>query len=667
MRRFSLLALVAGLLLAGLAVTLARSEHQRAVERVERHMRTEADIHTARLATAFARTAAAVQLTARQPSLMAFDRAPGTTARKLAAGGPALDHLTVVLDNLARTDPLGISEVLHADAEGIVTGRVVSGRIEIDGRRLEQVERAAVLRPVMAVTVGEVVHSRPYVSPRTGHWVVSSTTVTASEDNVKRSLVHAGLIVEALRQSVAPAPGAPYEVLVVDARTGDVVLDGSRPQRDEAPLGTPSDRRFVGLRLTSRDRGLERLDRHAVAWQRVGPAAGTTNDWLGVARARRPLPSLAATAGPFSIGSLAVAVLLVLAGLLGLRRERAELEDAAATDELTGLGNRRALAAALERATQPGAAPSVLLLADLDGFKTYNDTFGHVAGDALLQRLGGELACVAAVHRGEAFRLGGDEFCLLAPATDREELETQARLALTEDGGGFAVGASAGVVGLPAEAASPDEALRLADDRMYAAKAGGRRGADVQSKDALLRALAERDPATGDHTDDVADLAEAVARRLGLDDRLVRTTRHAAELHDVGKVAIPDAILHKPGPLDDAEWAFMRRHTIIGERIVAAAPALQDVAKAVRASHERWDGQGYPDGLAGEEIPVAARIVAVCDAFDAMVSDRPYREARTPEQALGELARCAHGQFDPHIVAAFAAELGERRLRQAAL
>ena len=129
--------------------------------------------------------------------------------------------------------------------------------------------------------------------------------------------------------------------------------------------------------------------------------------------------------------------------------------------------------------------------------------------------------------------------------------------------------------------------------------------------------------------------------------------RHAAELHDVGKVAIPDAILNKPGPLDPLEWEFIRRHTLIGERIIAAAPALGPVAALVRSSHERWDGAGYPDKLTEQQIPVGSRIVAVADAFDAMTAERPYNAAMTPELALSELRRCAGTQFDPVVVDAF--------------
>jgi two-component system, cell cycle response regulator len=136
-------------------------------------------------------------------------------------------------------------------------------------------------------------------------------------------------------------------------------------------------------------------------------------------------------------------------------------------------------------------------------------------------------------------------------------------------------------------------------------------------------------------------------------DELVR----GAELHDVGKMAIPDAILHKPAGLAPDEWAFVHQHTIIGERILAAAPALRAVGALVRSSHERWDGRGYPDRLAGDAIPLGARVIAVCDAYDAMRSDRPYRRACPQDEALAELRRCAGRQFDPAVVEAFCAEI----------
>jgi len=333
-----------------------------------------------------------------------------------------------------------------------------------------------------------------------------------------------------------------------------------------------------------------------------------------------------------------------------MRETQDELRDAAMTDSLTGLPNRRRLTSDLETAVEDPHA--CLALFDLDGFKAYNDTFGHVAGDALLTRLGHRLH-EAVADCGVAYRLGGDEFCVLAFGTASAATIDAAVEALAEHGGAFTIANSHGTVALGDEVRKPEDALRIADQRMYARKNGGRRSAGDQSKAVLVRALSERHPDLISHSGDVSRLAELVARQLDLPEDQLDPIRHAAELHDVGKVGIPDAILSKPGPLDPDEWAFMRRHTIIGERIVAGAPALAQVGRLVRSSHERWDGAGYPDGLGGEDVPIGSRIIAVCDAFDAMLSERPYKPGRSTSAALAELRRCAGSQFDPAVVEAF--------------
>jgi diguanylate cyclase (GGDEF)-like protein len=374
------------------------------------------------------------------------------------------------------------------------------------------------------------------------------------------------------------------------------------------------------------------------------------------------------TVGPVAIGMAALAILVILARLVMTWQENVGLlrhsQHDAITDALTGLRNRRALTVDLEEQIA-AAGPErsvVLVLLDLDGFKHYNDSFGHPAGDSLLQRLGENLS-VQLDGRGSTYRMGGDEFCVLidVPAEAREATIHDAACALSESGEGFAIGCCYGSVIIPDEAHSAEAALRLADNRMYAQKRSGRASASRQSKDVLLRALHERNPTLHAHLRDVADLAAATARRFDLPPEEVDEIRQAAELHDVGKVAIPDAILDKPTALDENEWAFIHRHTIIGERIITAAPALMKVGKLVRSSHENFDGSGYPDQLKGEAIPLGSRIIAVCDAFDAMTADRPYREAMSVEMAVAELRRCAEGQFDPRVVEHFCAALHQRR------
>jgi two-component system cell cycle response regulator len=355
----------------------------------------------------------------------------------------------------------------------------------------------------------------------------------------------------------------------------------------------------------------------------------------------------------------------------------AALHDDAVTDSLTELGNRRKLIDDLESALElgPGAQDGhVFALYDLDGFKFYNDSYGHPAGDSLLRRLGANLAS-AVQPGGRAYRLGGDEFCVLAESRGRRigPIVEAGRAALTEQGEGFRVSASAGAVLLSAEATAASEALRLADRRMYAEK-GVRSGRlERQTDELLVNILRERDPGLTDHHEDVSHLAVAVGRELGLAAEEIDVLRRAASFHDIGKIAIPDEILRKPGPLDEIEWELMRKHTLVGERILGAASSLAPVARLVRSSHERWDGDGYPDGLAGEEIPLGARIILVCDAFDGMRTERPYSAARDQRGALAEIRRGAGTQFDPHLVGVFCSvvERGEhedgRRAQRAAI
>ena len=248
---------------------------------------------------------------------------------------------------------------------------------------------------------------------------------------------------------------------------------------------------------------------------------------------------------------------------------------------------------------------------------------------------------------------------LIPDGGDTERWLTRADEALIENGDGFHISASRGSVRIPAEAPDPEEAMHQADRRMYAVKLSGRGDGD-HTVEALTRALEEAKPTTETRSEDVATLTRDVGRRLGLTPEEIDATVRAAKLHDVGKIGHPRRDTEQARPARRGGVGVHPPAHVIGERIVAAAPPLLPVAALVRSSHERWDGGGYPDGLAGESIPRGARIVFACDAFDAMIRDRPYCAARTPEDAIAELRRCSGTQFEPQVVDAVIAVVKER-------
>jgi diguanylate cyclase (GGDEF)-like protein len=445
----------------------------------------------------------------------------------------------------------------------------------------------------------------------------------------------------------------------LDADAGCLQFGDREPRR--LPEDSPSE---FGLALRAASdaaaaTGLPQQIEHPAGWAVALPFAVHGADGhdgaIGVARREREFQADEVELLSELVGKAQTAA----ADILGHHALREE----AVRDPLTGLGNRRKMAADVDTWLAAAAdSPRLLIMFDLNGFKGYNDTFGHVAGDALLARLGFKLSEELAPY-GEAYRLGGDEFCavLEIDVEHVEEAIATAGHALSETGDGFAITASYGVVLLPHEAENLDHAVQLADQRMYAHKHNRSSGARDQARDVLMRTMQAKHPSLHEHSSHVAELAVGVARRFGLTAEEVDEVARAAELHDVGKVGVPDAILNKPGGLDPQEWEFMRQHTILGERILNAATALRPVARLVRSSHERWDGTGYPDQLTGAEIPRGSRIVAVCDAYEAMTADRTYRSALTPAAAAQELRSGAGTQFDPEVVEAFLEELDHRR------
>jgi diguanylate cyclase (GGDEF)-like protein/putative nucleotidyltransferase with HDIG domain len=378
-----------------------------------------------------------------------------------------------------------------------------------------------------------------------------------------------------------------------------------------------------------------------------------------------------------------------------LLRVQAELQTAhdelaalATSDPLTGIPNHRAVNTFLDLELERSRRYSrsfALLFIDIDHFKALNDGYGHATGDAALKEFAFIVSsCLRTVD--VVGRWGGEEFVAILPEmSDGDALAVAERIRATVAQRAFAaapgahITCSIGVAHYPTDATERSALIELADRAMYTAKHLGRNQVLAASTDAadlrdapmergsrqadglvdVVEALAAlvdtRDQYTDKHSIDVASTSMQLAIALGCDADEAHAIALAARLHDVGKVAIADAILNKPGRLTDEEWDLMRQHPNVGADVIRRIPSLRKVAPIVAGHHEHWDGGGYPGHLAGDSIPVGARIIAVADAYSAMISSRPYREARDHEAAMAELRRCAGTQFDPAIIAAFEA------------
>ena len=382
-----------------------------------------------------------------------------------------------------------------------------------------------------------------------------------------------------------------------------------------------------------------------------------------------------------------VATLLVTGYLLSVVRDRlahliAGLSDAAHHDPLTELLNRRGFQEVfdveLERARRADQ-PLSLIVGDLDRFKRVNDVHGHATGDDVLRRVAD---AIRGAKRGfdRAARIGGEEFAILAPDSDEHGaymLAERIRAAVHEafaDGRDGQLTISFGISTHPLHGQSADGLLRTADQALYAAKRLGRNRSVISSAEVpgilahgargansealvelaslvnLAEALDVRDSGSATHCQRVGRFAELTARELGLPPEAVERIRLAGILHDVGRVALPDSVVSKQGPLTDDEWAWVRAHPAIGARMVETTE-YDDIRSWILFHHERPDGHGYPEGRR-EDVPLEAAIIAVADAYEAMTSERPYRPALAPEEASDELRREAGRQFHPDVVEA---------------
>ncbi len=360
----------------------------------------------------------------------------------------------------------------------------------------------------------------------------------------------------------------------------------------------------------------------------------------------------------------------------------AKSEEAARVDSVTGLFNRRhfdeRLRSEIDRHSRYGDILSILML-DLDNFKKYNDTYGHLAGDRLLAQAGNIIS--SAIRSSDlAFRYGGDEFAVILPNSPTMDAFSVAERIREKIGFEMAsrqldISISIGVASWPGDGSTLDELCYAADMALYYAKHTGQNRTSVASRTlfslsepavsaktedealstiyALAATLEARDKYTYGHSRRVSRYSVAVAEAMNLPPEQVALISAAALLHDIGKIGIPDSVLNKSEKLLDEEWEMLKQHPRLSATIIGHVPSLSACLAAIRHHHERWDGKGYPAGLKAEAIPLEARILCVTDAFEAMISDRPYRGPLSFKQAIAELKRCAGSQFDPGIVRIF--------------
>jgi diguanylate cyclase (GGDEF)-like protein len=487
------------------------------------------------------------------------------------------------------------------------------------------------------------------VSDETELQAIASRLAMALENGLLHQRMRAQIDQLAQLQAFTVDLAGTLELEAVAQRVADEVVSVTEVQASAVYLDDPDPIAVSGQQAP------------AASWTKIAitTAAGTVGQ-LAILRA--PVP-----------GSEDSERLAHLLGLAGLALEKALLyersREQARRDSLTGLLAHRTFHEGLQTLEECGA-PFTLVLADIDDFKQINDLYGHPAGDEALRAVA--RAITSAVRAEDrVYRIGGEEFCVLMPslgAAGARAIAERMRQTIEMIDGPLPVTVSVGVATFPDDADNRDELLASADAALYASKASGKNMTTLahsvhgEARPMLtcghldLRLLHEQDPATAVHSARVANLAVAVGRRLALPADRVPILRRAAMLHDIGKIGVPRAILHKPGPLDPEEFRVVQTHCLIGSELLCRA-GEPDVAQIVLQHHENVDGSGYPIGLRGDQLAIESRIIRVVDSYVAMTLDRPYRVAQSATDAAAELERCAGRDFDSVVVDALLAVL----------
>lgn len=351
---------------------------------------------------------------------------------------------------------------------------------------------------------------------------------------------------------------------------------------------------------------------------------------------------------------------IVLRDITEIRKAEENIKYLSFYDKLTGVYNRAFFDIELKRLNSQRQMPLSLVIGDVNGLKIINDAFGHIYGDRLLKKIADILK---SCFRQEDIiaRWGGDEFSILLPNTSYpttmqivKRVHEKCRQCSTET---MHISISTGIATIEKVCKNTDEFLIEAEDRMYRHKLIENQSARSSIINSLAKALEERDYETEEHTKRMRKYSILFGQILNLTDSQLDELSLLSTLHDIGKIGIPDNIILKPGKLNKDEWEVMRKHSEIGYRIASSSPDLAHIARSILHHHERWDGNGYPYGLAEDEIPITSRIISVIDAYDAMISDRPYRKALPREAAIDELKKCSGSQFDPALVDTFMSRL----------
>ncbi|WP_051807422.1 diguanylate cyclase [Actinoplanes subtropicus] len=659
----------------GTAVAASRASTERA--QLDRNLVTAAGEKAALVDTELERMRALARVTSRIPPFSEFYADAGSQAAAIAAvAGPGRE-INNALMYLWQLYPDRIVEAGYVDVDGAENARVVDGKPVPAARLSHDVRSWPSYWQGIGTPVDSALISEPFRSP-TADVPVVAVTVPVAVDGRVRAYIELELSTAALGRVLAADRDSALALQVG-------LVDGT---------AVTSAGPHVPALPTTAGAGLVTARHWRYAVREVPDAPG----WYVVAAAR-PRSTVQLAVQPTQAALLGLAVLMLAAALVGFRRyrksaaqefaaeqqARAEAEQRSRVDALTGLFNRRHAMETIEHELARGSTGPGLgvLMVDVDHFKRVNDRYGHSGGDTVLVAVAERLR--TGVREWDVVaRIGGEEFCVVAPGLDHEgalaELGERLRLAIAErpvtlPGGALVpVTISIGAAMVAHDDGSAEHALDFADRALYSAKRQGRNrlrtfsqlgSADLRAEQPECLHIAEalaissdlREGNLGAHSRQVADLSAAVARRLGLADEDVLRVQLGGWLHDVGKIAVPDAVLVKPGPLTDAERCTVGTHSAVGADLLRHFPELAPACAAVRHHHERFDGTGYPDGLAGDQIPLDARIVAAADAYSAMTADRPYRSPRTTAEAIGELRDSAGTQLDPVVVAALVEEL----------